>query len=246
MPKVRSLGAVLMAGAIGTWAIQTPSGPTIVSAFLEGSDLVIFPLDSINWDTLLPPKLQRAAIEQDRAFTQSLSERRSDYGSTEVPFPVPPSRALLSRFYYLFDSRGVHQVRPSGFKGMASVGWRGRSDTIEQVKAYGYVRFQTASDGGFILVAPNRKTLRLEPSALTADSLLSPNGGEYPNKGTAFWKMLRQYQVRMTAPTPDRWVFVQWVADSAGVEAGCVYRFSLFHLQPAPVVVQSTDAGCDP
>lgn len=246
MSRTGRLGAIWMASAIAISSIQTPSGPTIVSVYLEGTDLVMTPIDSIDWDKFVPPRLQPAAIAENPAFKQELFAKRGDYGSTEVPISVPSPPALLSRFYYLFDSAGVREIRPRGLKAIASVGWRGNSDSVDQVKAYGYVRLGATSNGGFVLVAPQRRTLKLEPSALTVDSLLGPNGAEYANKGTPFWKMLRQYQIRLMAPTQDRWVLVQWAPDSAGVEGGCANRFSLFHFQPAPVVVQSTDAGCDP
>jgi hypothetical protein len=57
--------------------------------------------------------------------------------------------------------------------------------------------------------------------------------------------MVRQYQIRSGGANPDRWVFVQWLADSAGVEASCAYRFSLFRFNPEPVQAVTADSGCD-
>jgi hypothetical protein len=115
------------------------------------------------------------------------------------------------------------------------------------VEAYGQLLALAppGSNGGFILSAGGRVTLLVEPSQLSADRLLAPRSGTYQHQGSPFWEIIRQYRVRQTVPAPDSWVWVQWRADTALVEAGCTLRFSLFHLDPDPVQLATTDTGCD-
>jgi len=225
-------------------ASKTGSPPVIVSAYAEAGDLRFDAPIALNWDSLLPQGLRATTLSADRDRLRQLFENRSDYGTTEVPFPVPMPTALRKRYYYLLDSAGVQELRPT-LQGAALIQWAGDSAVVVEVRALGGLRVHSDSHGGFVLSSEEPTLLVLEPSALSADSLLAPGGGDYWQRGTPFWQIVRQYQIVATAPSADRWVWVQWLADTAMLEAGCSYRFSLFHLTPRPVMVSSTDSGCD-
>jgi hypothetical protein len=235
------------AGLLLLWAPRQAAPPTIVSAYVIGQDLLFDSPVKLDWDSLVPANLRADALRADSGRRQRLFGERSDFGSTEVPFPVPFAPALKRRSYYYLDSAGIHPIRPSGFRAVARIIWTGEGDQIRAVQGYGQLRAapRPGSSGGFVLIARHRLTLIIGPSRLSADSLLAPGGGTYEGRGTPFRQILRQYQIRQTAPSRDRWVWVQWLADTAMVEAGCTYRFSLFHLGPAPIQVSSTDTGCD-
>jgi hypothetical protein len=235
----------VLAGLALLGSPRTESPPVIASAYPEGGDLLFDSPIELNWDSLLPPSLQPRALAEDRARRRLLFEKRSDFGFTEVPFPVALPSVLLNRFYYLLDSAGIREIRPTGLKGTVRIEWAGDSATVGPMRVYGSVRARVVSDGGFVLSTEQRTTLKLEPSAFSADMLLAPDGGDYFGKGTPFRQITHQFEARETAPEPNRWIWVRWLSDTALVEAGCTYRFSLFHLTPKPALVASNDYGCD-
>lgn len=238
--------ALLVAAGLLVAASSRPGPPPVIaSAYADGGDLLFDAPIALNWDSLLPPALQPAALAGDRARRQQLFDKRSDIGLTEVPFPVALPSVLQRRFYYLLDSAGIREIRPSGLQGTARIRWTGDSAEVGETRAFGGLRARVSSRGGFVLSAEQPAALKLESSARLADMLLAPDGGEYPGKGTSFRQIVRQYQVTLTGPAADRWIWVQWLADTAVVEAGCSYRFSFFHLSPEPALVASTDSGCD-
>ena len=253
MPGGRAAGTLgrmrnallVLAGLLLAGSSRPGSPPVIVSAYADGENLLFDAPIEVNWDSLLPPALQPAALAADRARRQQLFEKRSDFGLTEVPFPVALPSVLHRRFYYLLDSAGIRQIRPSGLQGTARIHWSGDSAEVGETRTFGSLRARVGSRGGFVLSTEQPATLKLEPSARSADMLLAPEGGEYQGKGTPFREIIRQYQVTLTRPTADRWIWVQWLADTAVVEAGCSYRFSFFHLTREPALVASTDSGCD-
>jgi hypothetical protein len=163
-----------------------------------------------------------------------------------VAFDLPLPYDLERRAYHLLDSTGVSEVHPSALRGMARIYWSD-SAQVRTVEAYGQLPAPAppGSNGGFILGTGGPVTLLVEPSQLSADGLLAPHGGTYHHQGTPFWEIIRQYRVRQSAPASDSWVWVQRRADTALVEAGCTLRFSLFHLEPDPVRLATTDTGCD-
>lgn len=236
---------LVSAGLVLIGSTRVGSPPVIVSAYVDNGGLLFNAPVEPNWDSLLPPALRPAGLAGDRARRQQLFEKRSEGGFTEVPYPANLPSVLQRRFYYLFDSAGIREIRPTALQGTARIRWTGDGAVVGEVKTFGGMRAQVSSNGGFVLSTDGRTTLKLEPSTRSADTLLAPRGGEYPQKGTPFWQIVRQYQVTQTGPTTDSWVWVQWRGDTAMVEAGCTYRFSLFHLMPEPVMVSSTDYGCD-
>ena len=236
---------LVMAGLLLAGSSRPGTAPVIVSAYADGENLLFDAPIELNWDSLLPPALTRAALAGDRARRQQLFEKRSDFGLTEVLFPVALPSAVQRRFYYLLDSAGIREIRPSGLQGTARILWAGGSAEVGETRAFGSLRARVDSRGGFVFSTEQPATLKLEPSVRSADMLLAPEGGEYQGKGTPFREIIRQYQVTMTRPAADRWILVQWLADTAVVEAGCSYRFSLFNVSREPAMVASTDSGCD-
>ena len=219
--------------------------PVIVSAY-RAPDRILFdsPLP-INWDSLLPANLRPSALAADSARRRYLFQQRSDFGSTEVAFILPLPAQLGRRSYYLLDSLGASAIRPTDLHGTARIQW-GDSAQVLGVQALGQLQATpTIGNGGFVLSSGAPVTLVVESSRLSADQLLAPKGNQYPHRGTPFWQIVRQYRIRETAPSANSWIWVQWQADKAMIEAGCSLRFSLFHAGDEPVEVASTDTGCD-
>lgn len=246
MPKALPVVAL---GLLALRASAPSPSPVIVSAYLGAKGGVVFdsPI-TLSWDSLVPAELRRAALDADLARRQRLFDQREEmYGMTEVTFPHPLPSALRGRSYYLLDSTGVYETRPTGLLGTVRINWNDSTARIRDVQVYGSIEApaRAGGEGGFVLITESPVTLRVEPSQLTADALLAPRGGTYTGRGMPFREIVRQYVVRQTAPSPDRWVWVQWRPDSAMVEIGCTLRFALFHWQAEPEQVASTDYGCD-
>lgn len=235
--------ATLIILPVALASLQAPGEPRIISAFSDEGTIYFSSPDSIDWAPLLPDSLRAEALNRNPERRQALRESSMDFGgSAEIFFSAKAPPSLGKNFYYLLDSSGIREIRPGDLKGVAGVNLLRGTDSIETVSTYGYVRSQIISNGGFVLVGRQRLSLKQEPSAIRADSLL---GTADPYLGTPFRQMVRQYGVRMTAPRTDRWIFVQWLADSAGIEGYCAFRFALFHLAPEPAMVSSNDYGCD-
>jgi hypothetical protein len=224
-----------------------PPAPVVVSAYVQSDTLLFDAPEPLPWETWLPSELQPSSLAQNPSRRQELSSRRSDFGSTEVSFPVALPPEIAKRFYYLLDPGGPHQIRPALLLGTARIVWRDTTAEVESVSAFGQIASPGTGDGlgGFVLVSEEALTLAAKPSQWTADALLAPAGGSYPGQGTPFRAIVAQYELTVTAPVPSRWVFVQWAPDTAMVEAGCERRFSLFRLNPGPIPAGSTDYGCD-
>jgi hypothetical protein len=223
------------------------SEPIVVSAYRTPQGVLFNPPRELPWDTLVPVHLRPAALSADHARRQRLFRARSEeYGFTEATFTLALLPDLEGRSYYLLDSAGVHVARPAGMLGTARIYWTGAGE-VQEIRAYGQLVAPAppGSNGGFVLSTENPVTLVLEPSRLSADELLAPRGTGYAHRGTSFWEIVRQYRVRQTAPAADSWIWVQWLSDTAMVEIGCGFRFSLFHTEREPVPVGSTDYGCD-
>jgi hypothetical protein len=227
---------------------QQVAAPTVTSAYATERGIVFDAPVPVAWDSLLPDSLQPRALRANSARRLALFEQRTpEYGTTEVFYVLPVPPLLEGRFYYLLDSTGLIETRPDSLLGTARIRWAGPFARVETVNAFGQVRVlaRRAASGGFILSSDRRLTLAVAPSDLSADALLAPGGGTYLGRGTAFRQILRQYEVREAAPETRRWIWVQWLPDTALLEAGCQFRFTLFQhdLQPAPIA--STDYGCD-
>ena len=251
---MRYLGLLLAAGALAADP-EPPTAPMVVSALATPGGVVFDAPISINWDSLLPANLRRAALAADPAGRRRLFDRRTDYGS-EATFPVSLPARLKTLHYYLFDSIGVRRLRPTDLLGRARIEWVqivgiDRVSDTDQVAAVGAsggirARIGPAATGGFVMIAADSLRLTMERSDFSADSLLAERGADYPNRGTPFWRIIRQYQVRQVGGSGDRWAWVQWAADSAALEGGCLVRLGLFRLGGVPTMVSSVDAGCDP
>jgi hypothetical protein len=232
---------------LGSPAADPP--PVVLSAYVTQDALVSF--DSpreLPWDSMVPQALRQAALDADPERRRRLFDQRDDYGSsTEVPFPLPLPPSLQDHHYYLLDSTGVYEVRPTHLLGTARIRWADSTPRISAIQAFGTLQAPSrpAGHGGFILVTERPVTLHTERSQLTADALLAPHGGTYPGQGTAFRQIVHQYLVRQTAPSPHRWVWVQWQPDTAMFEIGCTFRFALFDWQTEPTPTATTDDGCD-
>jgi hypothetical protein len=227
-------------------ARPTP-GPIVVSAYRAREGVLFNPPRELPWDSLVPVHLSPAALSADPARRQRLFQERSEeYGFTEETFTLALLPDLAGRSYYLLDSAGVHVARPTAMLGTARIYWKGAGE-VQEIRAYGQlvVPAPPGSNGGFVLSTDSPVTLVLEPSRLSADELLAPRAKSYEHRGTSFWDIVRQYRVRQTAPPADSWIWVQWLSDTAMVEIGCAFRFSLFHAEPEPVPVGNTDYGCD-
>ena len=204
---MRYLGLILAAGVLAADPAPPPA-PTVVSALETPGGVVFAAPFPINWDSLLPANLRRAALAADPVRRRRLFERRTDYG-TEASFSAPLPGRLAALHYYR-------------------------------------ARIEPAPAGGFVMIATDPLRLTMERSDFSVDSLLAERGADYPNRGTPFWRIVRQYQIRQVGGAGDRWVWVQWPADSAMVEGGCTVRMGLFRLGRVPTMVSSLDAGCDP
>ena len=200
----------------------------------------------ITWDSLVPADLRQPALDADSARRRQLFAQQGMFG-TEVTFPVPLPPALQARRYYLMDSTGVSEVRPSGLMGTVRLIWARAGPRIVARRTFGQVHASVPVSGsqGFVLVTTQPLTLEVDSSSYTSDALLAPRGEAYPHQGTTFWSIAAQYAVRQTAPTRRQWAWVQWMPDTANVEGGCSHRFALFHWDPEPVMVASLSAGCD-
>jgi hypothetical protein len=245
---MRLLPPGLILGLLALPISRSGDPPVTLPAFPAPDGGVLFePPIPLPWDSLVPGPLRQPALEADSARRLDLFAQRDDFGATEVSFPLPLPAQLADRRYYLIDSTGAYETRPTGLRGTVRIEWRGAGAAVQAVRAFGQLHAAARFPGsqGFILVTNEPVTLQTGASHLSSDALLAPSGGTYPHQGTPFWRVLRQQLVRQTAPAPHQWVWVQWVADTAMVEAGCTQRFALFDLNPAPLLVASLDNGCD-
>jgi hypothetical protein len=130
------------------------------------------------------------------------------------------------------DSTGILAIRPAGRLGVARIMWADTAATIVMIQTFGYGRAVVPPDRGlgFVLSTDQPATLVAGESRLSTDALKSADGA---------------YRIRQTAPGVDAWIWVQWLPDTAMVEAGCQYRSGLFRLRPAISEVASSDEGCD-
>jgi hypothetical protein len=98
--------------------------------------------------------------------------------------------------------------------------------------------------GGFVMISSFPLAPSTDSSTFTADRILAPDGSDYPQRGTLFWHVVRQYEFRMT-PGGPRFLFVQWAPDDQCVEACCQRRFDLYQLDDQPRSVSSNHYACD-
>lgn len=126
------LAAVLLAST-DSWRPAAP--PIIVSALLTSDGILFASPIVLPWDSLLPSSLRPAALAADPGRRRHLFNKRSDFGSTEVPFSLPLPADLRRRTYYLLDSAGTRELRPTGLLGTARITWAGDRDSVEAVKA---------------------------------------------------------------------------------------------------------------
>jgi hypothetical protein len=241
--------SLLLTAVLATGVTQ-PAGtaPVVVSAFADGRALRFDSPMELPWASWLPANLQADALNADTPRREELFTQRSDFGSTEVAFSHAVTPELSRRFYYLLDPTGIREIKPTGLAGTARIEWLANSSTVREVQAFGQVVGSLGGEGlgGFVLVSESRLKLVMTPSHLSADALLTPNGGDYVGRGTAFREIVSQYQVRAAGtPQSEGWVWVQWRADEEQVEAGCQRRFSLFRLTPEPAEVATTNYECD-
>ncbi len=226
---------------------RSGAAPVIVQAEITRDGLVFDAPMPLPWGSYVPANLRRAAIVADAARRGRLYADRNDYGHTEITFARRLPVNLSRRMYYFLGAAGVREIRPTGLLGTARIEWAAGGDAIQNVHAFGHLRARagTMTGGGFVLIAGEPLRLTSAPSAFSADALLAPHGESYKGRGTPFRQIVRQYEIRQDAPTQDRWVWVQWLADEAVVEGGCTTRLTLFHLGPEPAQVVTLDAGCD-
>jgi hypothetical protein len=245
--KLKLLALLAVAMMVSSGALPPTDPPINVSALVTRDGLMFDSPIPLPWEASVPAGLRQEALTAAADRRRQLFARRDDYGNTEVPFPLPLSADLRRRAYYFLSPTGVREIHPKGLLGTVRIVWDEDRDTIQRVEVFGEVQAPAgaASGGGFVLITTQPVRLTTEPSDLTADALLSPHGEPYKGRNTPFRQIVRQYQVRQTAPSPDRWVLVQWLPDTAMVEAGCAVRLSLFHLGPEPSQVATLDAACD-
>ena len=97
--------------------------------------------------------------------------------------------------------------------------------------------------GGFVLAGVSDKDITITESRRKAIDLLDAKALAAA-RSTRFWNIVKQYEFRIAGDSAT-YVFVQWAPDDEVREAGCQFRFTLFKLTPEPVVVATTDYGCD-
>ncbi len=243
----RAARSVVVFGLLALPAAGSAQTAITLPAYRASDGGVLF--DSpirVAWDSLVPVDLQAPALDADSARRRRLFAQRGMFG-TEVTFPVPLPAEVQARRYYLMDSTGVSEVRPTGLRGTVRLIWARAGPRIDARRTFGQVHASAPVPGsqGFVLVTTQPVTLEVDSSSYTSDALLAPRGEAYPHQGTMFWRIARQYVVRQTAPTRQQWTWVHWMSDTANVEGGCSHRFALFHWDPAPVMVASLSAGCD-
>jgi hypothetical protein len=241
MPAIFSWLWLLLAAPIPA------QSPVIVSAYRRADGIEFATPREVAWDSLLPADLRPAALAADHSRRERLFRQRGkEFPFTEATFTLPVPPDLARRRYYLLDSTGIIEIRPAGMQGTARIYWTDAGE-VRELTAFGQLVAPAppTGNGGFVLSTAEPVTLVLEPSRLSADDLLAPRGESYPHRGTPFREIVRQYRVRQTSPTPAGWIWVQWLPDTAMVEIGCGFRFSLFELKPEPSTAASTDYACD-
>ncbi len=186
------------------------------------------------------------APPRDSARLAEMFANRDMFGNTEVTFTVPAPSVPTDSVYYLVHAGGIALMPLDSVKGTARVVF-GRTATILDIGywAYGFASTATGEPvgGGFMWLGSVEDEFDREPSHATADDLLGPHGEDYEGRGTVFWKMVSQFA--LSTLDGRSYVFVQWAADTALIEAGCVYRFSLFQRQPTVLQIGWVNYGCD-
>jgi hypothetical protein len=243
MNQARMLAMV----AASLLADQFGSPPVILSAYVEADTLTLEVPQAQPWDAWLPDSLRLTALARDPARRQALFAQRSDVGITDinVPLPVPPE--LAERYYYLIDSAGERPNLPTALRGTARMTWQTGTPEALAVEVFGKVALAltTPRGGGFVIASGQPLTLSVTPTQWSAHAQLAPQGGTYGGQGTSFWMIVAQVEVAAAPPATERWVFVQWLADTAMVELGCEFQFALFQLDPRPRLAGTTEDGCD-
>lgn len=249
MERVNCLAFSVLVVGLLAWPTSGSSQATMtVPAYAAPDGGVVF--DSpipISWDSLAPMDLRLDALEADSIRVHQLFIDQNMWGHTEVVFTAPLAAELGTWRYYLLASTGVYEVRPTGLQGTTRISWRQDGTRIENVRHFGSLHAPVPSPGsqGFVLITPHPVTLQVDSSNYSPDDLMSPDSAAYAHQGTSFWSIERQYTIRQTAPSAQRWTWVRWMPDTELVEVGCTERYALFSWDPDPVLVASLNAGCD-
>ena len=218
----------------------------VLSAQHVDDTRVAFMPPGIDWVRAAPAELRRLqSSAPDAQMTARLREHLDDFGHAVMPYDVVVPGDLKSRPHVLLDAAGATAVQVEQLKGSVRVGMN--DSTQGEAQFFGEAVARTAgprrAGGGFVLAGVAATDVKVGESRRRAADLIDVKELEAATS-TRFWTIARQYEVRI-AGDATTYVFVQWVPDDEIHEAGCQYRFTLFKLTPSPVVVASTDYGCD-
>jgi hypothetical protein len=206
---------------------------------------VSFVPPDVDWLRAAPAELRRLeSSAPDSRMTAILRTHQDDFGYAVMPFDVAVPGELKSRSYVLLDAAGASAMRVERLKGTARVSL---DASPPEARFFGDAVARPIGSrragGGFVLVGLRVVDVTIGESRREAADLVGASALESA-ASTRFWTITRQYELRIAGDAAT-YVFVQWAPDDDVHEAGCQHRFTLFKLTPSPVVVASTDYGCD-
>jgi hypothetical protein len=206
---------------------------------------VAFAPPNVDWAGAAPAELRRLeSSAPDARMTATLRAHLDDFGYAVMPFDVTVPRDLNSRPPVLLDATGAATMHVERLKGSARVAL---DSSPPDARFFGEAVARPVEPrkvgGGFILIGVKAADIKISESRRNAADLVGAVAIENATS-TRFWTITRQYEFRVAGDAVT-YVFVQWAPDEDVHEAGCQYRFMLFKLTPSPVVVASSDYGCD-
>lgn len=208
---------------------------------------VTFMPPGIDWERAAPQDLRSLqSAPPDPETSARLRDHLDDFGHAALTYDVAVPADIRSRPYVLLDATGATPLRVEGLRGTARVGM---TDPVRRdVVFFGDALARPVSaprrvGGGFVLAGISDKDITITESRRKAIDLLDAKALAVA-RSTRFWNIVKQYELRI-AGDPATYIFVQWAPDDEVREAGCQFRFTLFKLAPEPVIVASSDYGCD-
>lgn len=230
----------------------------VESAYHEATAIAFTPTLEFDWASLAPAELRGLVVpNQDPAVLARYAPDVDMFGGVELRSAVPiPMEWTSAVSHYLVDAHGVTALALDSSLVVTRLELDPQGTRIEGKSSWGRIFGSAgapADGGGFVLRASGSLSVRVTPSALTADELLSgrdfveqtPDGG-YFAQGTPFWEIVAQHRFTVEG-AEGSWVFVQWAPDRDLVEAGCEYRYDLFRFDGDGSVTREawTAYGCD-
>lgn len=233
----------------GTCLTSVPAQSQHIAAAIPVGQLLV------SFSATAEPAIDARVMALERAFHRSLSARtrralyaqRGDDGATTTTQAVALPRGLLSRRYILLDSAGIHLVRPRALLVERRVRWADSAARIASVAHSAAIEGSVvrASSGGFVMVMESPALPRpIGPPGLSDSVALAARArtaaGVHPGTAIVAW-----YRLQLPSAAPNRWLFVQWAADSTSEAGGCARRFALFRLLPSVRLEARSASGCD-